>query len=124
MRKFPVSGPCHPVDSNLNRFLLDHSMILLYVTDVFLDPGIFRIGTDLLALFGEKDNTILETLATGFKIAHHVFTRDLPGDEGEAAGGWAVSSFLCVGAEDLGAEEDKDSSHEELHDAGGQGILD
>ena len=39
---------------HFNGFLLDHSGALLQVPDIFLDPAVSRIATDILAPSGEE----------------------------------------------------------------------
>lgn len=105
---------------HFSGFLLDHSGALLQVPDVFLDPAVSRIDTDVSALSGEEDDTRFGAVAAGLKIVNHISLGDFPGGVGEAASGWGVNLFLCTGAEGHSAE-DKDSSHEDLHDAGQAG---
>lgn len=98
-----------------------HSGIQLQVGDVFLDPVLTGVGTDLPASFGLEDDAGLGALAAGLIIVVHEFARDLPGDEGEAAGGRGVGTKggrAGVGREGRGEQQDSQGGPGDLHDAG------
>lgn len=117
LRPLPPVGPLRSLGSSK---LPGHSGIQLQVGDVFLDPVLIGVGTDLPASSGLEDDTWLGTLAAGLKIVDDVCTWNLPRHIGEAAGGRGVSTSWCrqdLAAEGHGAEEDGQGSLGDLHDA-------
>lgn len=57
--------------SSTSRWFLDHSRIRIQVLDVFLDPGVAGISTDIQAFFGEKDDATCVARAAGLIMGYH-----------------------------------------------------